>query len=292
MGDARDERDARDGAGRLTRREFVVSGALVAGVAGYTLAAGPLRAEVIRTPADDLDAGMVSIPAGDRDIPGYRAKPKGAGTLPVVLVVQEIFGLHEYIRDVCRRLAKAGYLAVAPDLYVRHGDVSGLGSIDEILPIVQRVPDDEVMRDLDAATAWAAGDGGDPGRLAITGFCWGGRVTWLYSAHSPRLKAGVAWYGRLVGPTSAAQPRHPVDVAATLRAPVLGLYGGEDTGIPLPTVEAMRAAIAAAGGASRIEVFPGAPHGFHADYRPTWRQEAAEDGWRQMLAWFREHGAA
>lgn len=285
--------DERSGAGRLTRREFVVSGALVAGVAGYTLAAGPLRAEVIRTPADDLEAGMVSIPAGDRDIPGYRARPKGASSgLPVVLVVQEIFGLHEYIRDVCRRLAKAGYLAVAPDLYVRHGDVSRLGSIDEIRPIVERVPDGEVMRDLDAATAWAAGDGGDPGRLAITGFCWGGRVTWLYSAHSQRLKAGVAWYGRLVGPTSPAQPQHPLDVAAKLRAPVLGLYGGEDTGIPLSTVEAMRAAIAAAGGPSRIEVFPEAPHGFHADYRPTYRREDAEDGWKRMLAWFREHGAA
>ena len=285
-------RDEESGSGRLTRREFVVSGALAAGVAGYTLAAGPLRAAPIRTPGDGLDAGMVSIPAGDRAIPGFRAKPQGGADLPVVLVVQEIFGLHEYIRDVCRRLAQAGYLALAPDLYVRHGDVSGLTSIDQIRPIVARVPDREVLRDLDAAVAWAAGDGGDPARLGITGFCWGGRITWLYAAHSPRLRAGVAWYGRLVGEASDAFPEHPVDVAAKLRAPVLGLYGGADDGIPLDTVEKMRTAIAAAGGASRIEVYPGAPHGFHADYRPTYRREAAEDGWRRMLAWFREHGAA
>jgi carboxymethylenebutenolidase len=285
-------RDEGGGARSLTRREFVVSGALAAGVAGYTLAAGPVRAEVIRTPADGLDAGMVSIPAGDREIPAFRARPKGASRLPVVLVVQEIFGLHEYIRDVCRRLAKAGHLALAPDLYVRHGDVSGLTRIDEIRAIVAEVRDEEVMRDLDAAAAWAAGDGGDPGRLAITGFCWGGRIVWLYAAHSPRLAAGVAWYGRLVGESSEAFPRHPVDVPARLRAPVLGLYGAEDESIPLDTVERMRAAIAVAGGASRIEVYPGAPHGFHADYRPTYRREAAEDGWRKMLAWFREHGAA
>jgi carboxymethylenebutenolidase len=283
--------DERDRPGELTRREFVVTSALAAGVAGYTLAAGPLRAEVVRTPADGLDAGMVSIPAADRAIPGYRARPKAASGLPVVLVVQEIFGLHEYIRDVCRRLAKQGYLAVAPDLYVRHGDVSKLTSIDAIRPIVAKVRDEEVMSDLDATAAWAAGEGGDAGRLAVTGFCWGGRITWLYAAHGPQPKAGVAWYGRLVGETSDATPQQPVDVAGKLRAPVLGLYGGADEGIPLDTVEKMRAAIAAAGSASRIEVFPDAPHGFHADYRPSYRRDAAEDGWRKMLAWFREHGA-
>jgi carboxymethylenebutenolidase len=278
--------------GRLTRREFVVSGALAAGLAGYTLAAGPVRAEAIRTPAEGLDAGPVEIPAGDRAIPAYRARPQGAAAAPVVLVVQEIFGLHEYIRDVCRRLAHAGYLAVAPDLYVRHGDVTKLASIDAIRPIVAKVPDAEVMRDLDAAAAWAAAEaGGDAGRLAITGFCWGGRIVWLYAAHNPKLRAGVAWYGRLVGEAIDTTPRHPIDVAGALHAPVLGLYGGDDPGIPPDTVEKMRAALAEAGGRSRIEVFPGAPHGFHADYRPSYRREAAEDGWRQMLAWFGEHGA-
>jgi len=284
--------EERGGRGTLTRREFVVSGALVAGVAGYTLAAGPVRAEVIRTPADGLDAGMVSIPAGDRAIAGYRARPKGAAAPPVVLVVQEIFGVHEYIRDVCRRLAQAGHLAVAPDLFVRHGDVAKLTSIEAIRPIVAKVRDDEVLRDLDASAAWAAREGGDTGRLAITGFCWGGRITWLYAAHSPQLRAGVAWYGRLVGEASDATPRHPIDVAGQLRAPVLGLYGGDDPGIPPDTVEKMRAALAEAGGRSRIEVYPGAPHGFHADYRPSYRREAAEDGWRKLLAWFGEHGAA
>ena len=268
----------------LTRREFLVTGAVVA---GYTLAAGPLRSEVISTPATGLVAGDVSIPVAGREIPGYRAKPANALKPPIVLVVQEIFGVHEYIRDVCRRLAQAGYLAVAPDLYVRQGDVSRLANFEEIRPIVAKVPDAQVMGDLDATAAWAEKDGGDGAKLAITGFCWGGRIVWLYSAHSTKLRAGVAWYGRLVGDKSELQPSYPIDVAAKLLAPVLGLYGALDTGIPLDTVERMRKEIAAAGGKSRIDVFDGAPHGFHADYRPSYNEAAAREGWTRMLAWFK-----
>ncbi len=272
----------------LTRREFLVTGAVAA---GYTLAAGPLRADVISTAATGLVAGDVSIPVAGREIPGYRAKPAGAVKSPVVLVVQEIFGVHEYIRDVCRRLAQAGYLAVAPDLYIRQGDVSRMANFEEIRPIVARVPDAQVMADLDATAAWAGKDGGDGAKLAITGFCWGGRIVWLYSAHSPVLRAGVAWYGRLAGDKSELQPSYPIDVAAKLHAPVLGLYGAEDAGIPLESIERMRAEIAAAKGASRIDVFDGAPHGFHADYRPCYREAAAREGWARMLAWFKANGA-
>jgi carboxymethylenebutenolidase len=279
-------------ASELTRREFLVTSAVAAGVgvAGYTLATGPVNAAAIATDTSGLDAGVVSIPAADRAIPGYRAKPKGGTRLPVVIVVQEIFGIHEYIRDVCRRLAKAGYLAVAPDLYVRQGDVSGMTSIDEIRGVVMRVPDAQVLGDLDAAAAWAASDGGDAAKLGITGFCWGGRMVWLYAAHSNALKAGVAWYGRLVGEPTPLFPKSPLDVAASLRAPVLGLYGAEDTGIPLDTVERMRAALAAAKSPSKIEVFPGAPHGFHADYRPSYKPDAAEKGWKLLLDWFASYG--
>jgi len=268
----------------LTRREFLVTGAVAA---GYTFAAGPLRSEVISTPATGLVAGDVSIPVAGREIPGYRAKPANALKPPIVLVVQEIFGVHEYIRDVCRRLAQAGYLAVAPDLYIRQGDVSRMSNFEEIRPIVAKVPDAQVMGDLDATAAWAEKDGGDGAKLAITGFCWGGRIVWLYSAHSAKLRAGVAWYGRLVGDKSELQPSYPIDVAAKLLAPVLGLYGALDTGIPLDTVERMRKEIAAAGGKSRIDVFDGAPHGFHADYRPSYNEAAAREGWTRMLAWFK-----
>jgi len=272
----------------LTRREFLVTGVVAA---GYTLAAGPLRAEVISTSAAGLVAGAISIPVGGREIPGYRAKPAGAAKPPIVLVVQEIFGVHEYIRDVCRRLAQAGYLAVAPDLYVRQGDVSRMTNFEEIRPIVASVPDSQVMADLDAMASWAEQDGGDGAKLAITGFCWGGRIVWLYSAHSAKLRAGVAWYGRLAGDKSELQPSYPLDVAAKLHAPVLGLYGAEDTGIPLESIERMRKEIAAAHGASRIDVFDGAHHGFHADYRPSYREAAAREGWTRMLAWFKANDA-
>jgi carboxymethylenebutenolidase len=200
--------------------------------------------------------------------------------------------VHEHIKDVCRRFAKLGYLAIAPELYARQGDVSKITSMSEIMPIVAKVPDAQVMSDLDAAVAWAEKSGkGAASRLGITGFCWGGRIVWLYAAHSPKLKAGVAWYGRLVGQTNELQTKHPIDVAASLKAPVLGLYGGADQGIPLDTVERMRAALKAAGSKSEIVVYPDAPHGFHADYRPSYRKEPAEDGWKRLQDWFKKHGA-
>ncbi|CAA7626201.1 dienelactone hydrolase family protein [Magnetospirillum sp. UT-4] len=262
---------------------------------GYALAAGPATAAAIATDAEGLEAGAVLVPARDRDLPAYAARPANTtGPLPTVLVVQEIFGVHEYIRDICRRLAKQGYLAVAPELYVRQGDPSMVTDVPTLLKtIVARVPDEQVMADLDSTAAWAAkSGGGDPGRLAITGFCWGGRVTWLYAAHNPRLRAAVAWYGRLAGEASANAPAHPLDRAASITVPVLGLYGGADQGIPLESVEKMRAALKAAGAKSEIVVYDGAPHAFHADYRPSYREEPARDGWSRMLAWLKANGAA
>jgi carboxymethylenebutenolidase len=233
---------------------------------------------------------MVEIPVADRRIPAYRARPEGEGPFPVVLVVHEIFGVHEYIRDVCRRLARAGYLAVAPDLYARQGDPTRVASVDAIVgEIVARVPDAQVMSDLDATVVWAASDGGDPQRVFVTGFCWGGRIVWLYAAHRRDLVAGAAWYGRLDGPARAQTPEHPLDLAERRLAPVLGLYGGKDTGIPLDDVLAMRKKLAQANSPSEIVVFPEAPHGFHADYRESYRPMEAEEGWRRMLAWFRRH---
>ncbi len=274
----------------FTRREFLVTGAVAA---GYALAVRPISAETIMTDTTGLVVGEVKIAAGGVDIPAYRALPESGGPFSVVLVVQEIFGIHEYIRDVCRRLAKRGYLAVAPDLYVRQGDVTKMADINEIVTkVVSKVPDAQVMSDLDATVAWAQQSGkGDVARLAITGFCWGGRITWLYCAHNPKVKAGTAWYGRLVGQASDLTPKSPTDVAASLKVPVLGLYGGEDQGIPLDTVAQMRSALKAAGNASEIIVYPGAPHGFHADYRPSYRKEAGEDGWKHLLEWFQKYGA-
>jgi len=241
-----------------------------------------------------LIATPVSIPVADGEIPAYRAIPDGAGPFPVVLVVQEIFGVHEHIRDLCRRLAKQGYFAVAPALFHRQGDPAGVSDIPTILTtIVSRVPDAQVMSDLDATVAWAKRSSkGDTNKLAITGFCWGGRIVWLYAAHSRQVKAGVAWYGRLVGSPDELHPTHPIDVAAQLKAPVLGLYGGKDTGIPQDTVEKMRAAIKGAGGKSEIVVYPDAGHGFNADYRPGYDKSAAEDGMRRLREWFKKYGAA
>jgi len=220
--------------------------------------------------------------------------PKSGKSFPVVLVVQEIFGVHEHIKDVCRRFAKLGHLAVAPELYARQGDVSKLTNIQDVISkVVSKVPDAQVMSDLDAAVDWAGKTGkGDVSRLGITGFCWGGRIVWLYAAHSPKLKAGVAWYGRIVGQANQLQPKHPIDVAGSLKAPVLGLYGGKDQGIPLDTVEQMRAALKAAGNPSEIVVYPEAGHGFNADYRPGYDQEAAQDGWKRLQQWFKKYGAA
>jgi carboxymethylenebutenolidase len=211
-----------------------------------------------------------------------------------VLVISEIFGVHEHIADIARRFAKEGYFAIAPELFARQGDPQSYGEIARLMTeIIAKVPDGQVMGDLDACLAWAAGQGADARRVAVTGFCWGGRIVWLYSAHNPAVKAGVAWYGRLVGPTNALMPRNPVDVAGDLKAPVLGLYGGQDTGIPLDTVERKKRALAEGSAAARrrqFHVYPDAPHAFHADYRPSYRREAAIDGWRRCLEWFRAHG--
>lgn len=273
----------------LTRRSFVITSL----TAGFALATQPISAQTITTDINGLEAGEVKIPVADGEIPAYRAMPAKGKSFPVVLVVQEIFGVHEHIKDICRRFAKLGHLALAPALYARQGDTSKLSSIDEIRPIVSKVPDAQVMSDLDATVAYAKKTGkGDTGKLGITGFCWGGRIVWLYAAHNPQLKAGVAWYGRLVGNATELQPKHPVDLAAQLKAPVLGLYGGKDQGIPLDTIEKMRAAIKAANGKSEIIVYPEAGHGFNADYRPGYDKQAAQDGWRRLQEWFKKYGAA
>jgi carboxymethylenebutenolidase len=274
----------------ISRRKFVVT----ALAAGFALAVRPVFGETLTTDAAGLTAGEVKIPVADGEMPTYRAMPEKGGPFPVVLVVQEIFGVHEHIKDICRRLAKLGYLAVAPELYARQGDVSKMADTQEIFSkVVSKVPDAQVTADLDAAAEWAGRSGkGDLKRLGITGFCWGGRIVWLYAAHSAQLKAGVAWYGRLVGQASDLQPQHPIDVAAQLKAPVLGLYGGADTGIPIETVERMRQALKAAGSRSEIVVYPDAPHAFFADYRPSYRKEPAQDGWNRLRAWFRQHGVA
>jgi carboxymethylenebutenolidase len=270
----------------MTRREVVT---LL--TSGFAIAVQPVTAETITTDATGLLAGEVRIPVADGEIPAYRAQPAAGGPFPVVLVVQEIFGVHEHIRDICRRLAKLGYLAVAPELFFRQGDVSRISDFKEIIAtVVSKVPDAQVLADLDATAAWAAHTGGDPKRLAITGFCWGGRIVWLYAAHRADLKAGVAWYGRLTSARSDLQPAHPIDVAAKLKAPVLGLYGGADQGIPNDTMDAMKQALAAAGGASEIVLYPETPHAFFADYRPSYRREQAEAGWNRLLEWFEKHG--
>lgn len=269
--------------------------------AGYAAAALPIMAQTaIKTPADGLTAGEVMIDVAGFKMPAYRAQPAGKTGLPVVLVLSEIFGVHEYIADTARRFAKAGYLAIAPELFVRQGDAQSYGEMSKLIAeVISKVPDAQVLADLDATAAWAAANGGSADKLGVTGFCWGGRQTWLYAAHNPKVKAGVAWYGRVVGDATALTPKHPVDVAAQLKGPVLGLYGDADTGIPMDTVEKMKAALADAGAkgnaaakASEFVVYPDAPHAFHADYRPSFRKEAAEDGWKRALAWFKAHGVA
>ncbi len=274
----------------FTRREFVVTSL----TAGFALATQPIAAQtVITTDTTGLIAGEVKIPVNGGEIPGYRAMPEKGSSFPVVLVVQEIFGVHEHIKDICRRFAKLGHLAIAPEMYARQGDVASIQNIQEIISkVVSKVPDAQVMSDLDAAVAWAAKNKGNVNKLAVTGFCWGGRVVWLYAAHNPKLKAGAAWYGRLVGQPSELSPKHPVDLAAQLKAPVLGLYGGSDTGIPNDTVEKMRAALTAAKSKSEIILYPDTPHGFYADYRPSYRADQSKDAWAKMLAWFKKNGAA
>jgi len=275
----------------VNRREFVRT----AVGTGFAAAVLPVMAQtVVQTDSNGLVAGEVGIPVGDFKLPAYRAAPAGQANAPVVLVVSEIFGVHEHIADVARRFAKAGYFAIAPEFFVRQGDAKAYTDIPRLIAeVVSKAPDAQVMADLDATLAWAKGQGADTGRTAVTGFCWGGRITWLYAAHNPAVKAGVAWYGRLVGAPSALTPAHPVDLAGKLNAPVLGLYGGQDTGIPLDTVDKMKAALAAGSAAakrSEFVVYPDAPHAFHADYRPSYRKQAAEDGWKRCLAWFKAQG--
>jgi carboxymethylenebutenolidase len=274
----------------FTRREFTVTSL----AAGFALAVQPVSAKTIVTDTKGLEAGEVTIPVMDGKVPAYRAMPVEGGPFPVVLVVQEIFGVHEHIKDICRRLAKLGYLAVAPEMYARQGDVSKMTDIQDIISkVVSKVPDAQVLSDLDATVAWAKESGkGDTSKLAITGFCWGGRIVWLYAAHNPGLKAGVAWYGRLVGQPDALHPKSALELAGQLKAPVLGLYGGADQGIPQESVEQMREAIKREGKTAEIIVYPNTPHAFLADYRPSYRPEQAEDGWKRMLAWFKKYGVA
>ncbi|MBD1831789.1 dienelactone hydrolase family protein [Cyanobacteria bacterium FACHB-472] len=276
---------------QFTRRQFIAVTTLAA---GFALAVHPISAQVITTDAKGLVAGEVKIPVGEGEIPAYRAMPATGSNFPVVLVVQEIFGVHEHLQDICRRFATMGYLAIAPELYARQGDVSKLTEVQEIISkVVSKVPDAQVMSDLDATVAWAAKSSkGNADKLGITGFCWGGRVVWLYAAHNPNLKAGVAWYGRLVSESTPLTPQHPIDIADELKAPVLGLYGGSDNGIPNETVEKMRQALKATDSPSEIVLYPDTPHGFFADYRPSYRKEEAEDGWKRLQAWFKQHGVA
>jgi carboxymethylenebutenolidase len=277
----------------FTRRDFVRTSV----GSGFAAAVLPVAAQtVVDTDASGLDVGEVMIPIGDFQMPVYRAAPAGKTGAPVVLVISEIFGVHQHIADVARRFAKAGYMALAPELFLRQGDAGSYGEVARLIAeVVSKVPDEQVMGDLDATVAWAKAQGGDTSKLGITGFCWGGRITWLYSAHNPAVKAGVAWYGRLVGDSTALAPKHPVDVAGSLHGPVLGLYGGQDPGIPLDTVDRMKAALAAGSDAakkSEFFVYPDAPHAFHADYRPSYRKAAAEDGWKRCLAWLEANGVA
>jgi carboxymethylenebutenolidase len=277
--------------GPLARRGFIMTSLMT----GLTVAIPHgAMAQVIHTDTQGIVAGEVTIPVADGGMPSYFARPAGDGPFPTVLVIEEIFGVHEYIKDTCRRLAKAGYLAVAPELYARLADLSTMTDAAVIVrDVISKAPDATVMSDLDSALAWAAGQGqGDPNRIAVTGFCRGGRNVWLYSAHNPRLKAGVAWYGPVGGATSPIQPRTATDAAASINAPLLGLYGGADTGIPPASVEAAAAKAREARKTVEIVIFPEAPHGFHADYRPSYRKAAADDGWARMLEWFRRYGVA
>ena len=278
------------------RRSFIVT----ALAAGFALAVQPVMAQTaITTSSEGLLAGEIKVPTTDGEMPAYRAqpgvKPASGKAFPTILVVQEIFGVHEHIKDVCRRLAKLGYQAIAPELYARQGDASRYENVQTLIAeLVSKVPDAQVLGDLDACATWAAANDGDPDRLGITGFCWGGRITWLYAAHNPQIKAGVAWYGKIVGAATELTPTHPIDIAGSLSGPVLGLYGGQDQSIPLDTLEQMRKALAASGKpaskASIIHVYPNAGHAFNADYRPSYRKDAAEDGWQRLQAWFKQYG--
>jgi carboxymethylenebutenolidase len=273
----------------LSRRGFVktaVGGSFAAAVL-------PVTAQTIKTDSEGLTVGEVTIPVGDFRMPAYRAQPAGKANLPVILVVSEIFGVHEHIADVARRFAKLGYLAIAPELFVRQGDAQSYGEISKLIAeVISKVPDAQVMGDLDATVAWAKANGGDTSRLGITGFCWGGRTTWMYAAHNAAVKAAVAWYGA-VARSNVPGDKTPLEVAASIKAPVLALYGGADAGIPNDTIEKMMAALKAAGNTkSELVLYPDTPHAFHADYRPSYRKQQAEDGWKRATAWFKAHGVA
>jgi carboxymethylenebutenolidase len=268
---------------------------------GYAAAAMPIMAQTaIKTPSDGLHTGQSSYDVQGFQVPFYYAAPEGKTHLPVVLVVHEIFGVHEYIADICRRFAKAGYLAIAPDFYARQGDARAYPQMATLMSeLVSKVPDAQVLADLDGAVAWAGANGGNLKKVAVTGFCWGGRITWLYAEQSKYIKAAVAWYGRLVGTPSPLAPKNPLDLAAGLKAPVLGLYGGQDGGIPLTTINQMKEALADAAAhgnhaaqASEFVVYKDAPHAFHADYRASYRKDDAADGFARALAWFKAHGVA
>jgi carboxymethylenebutenolidase len=270
-----------------TRRGFVMTSLAT----GFALSVQPVSAQTITTDTNGLDAGEVKVPVADGSIPAYRAMPAQGGPFPTVLVVQEIFGVHEHIKDLCRRLAKAGYYAIAPELYARQGDPSQISDIQELVQkIVVKVPTDQVMSDLDAAEAYAKASGkANTTKLAVTGFCWGGWATWMYAAHNPDLKAAVAWYGTDRKP-SELTPKNPLDIAPDVKCPVLALYGGADQSISPETIEKRQSACKAAGKTCEFKVYPDVPHGFNADYRPSYRAEAAKDGWSKMLAWFKDHG--
>jgi carboxymethylenebutenolidase len=278
-----------DSPAQLTRRAFVVA-SLAAGFALVTL---PVSAETITTDTKGLVAGEIKIPVAGGEIPGYRAMPQAGGPFATVLVVHEIFGVHEHIKDICRRLAKLGYFAIAPALFAREGDVVRLTDMQQVMKVVAKVPDRQVAADLDATTAWAGTSGhADTSRLGIVGFCWGGGQVWLYAAHNPKLRAGVAWYGILRRPKTDLTPASPLDLVAQINPPVLGLYGGSDAAIPIAQIDEMREKLKAAGKPSEIVVYPDTPHGFNADYRPSYRPQQAHDAWKRMEAWFKDHGVA
>lgn len=275
----------------IARRTFVTTL-----VAGFALAAGPVRADAIVTDSNGLDAGPVDVPVRDGKIPAYRAKPSGKTGAPVVLVVQEIFGVHEHIKDLCRRLAHSGFYAIAPSLYARYGDPGkyDMAHIQDLLKdVISKVPDSEVMTDLDSAVEFAKGEGAHTASLGVTGFCWGGRIVWLYAAHNHALKAGVAWYGPLAGTGNDVRPHSAIELAPEIKAPVLGLYAGLDQNITAADIAAMQKALKDSGNVtSRIDVFADAQHGFNADYRPSYNAKDAQEGWSRMLAWFKANGVA
>jgi carboxymethylenebutenolidase len=274
-------------AGDVSRRAFMVTSL----AAGFALAVRPVSAQTITTDSNGLTAGEVKVPVADGEIPAYRAMPASGGPFPTILVIHEVFGVHEHIQDLCRRLAKLGYFAVAPALFAREGDVGKLANINDVMAVVAKVPDRQVASDLDSTVAWARGSGhANVARLAVTGFCWGGRQVWLYAAHNHNLKAAVAWYGVLNWPKSDVAPQNPIDVAAEIDVPVLGLYGGADSNIPPDQIEALRAALKSAGKISDFVIYPDTPHGFNADYRPSYRPAQAKDAWQRMQAWFKDHG--